>query len=360
MKRWQSLNSFSIIPTYSHLKSGRSDDMSEEEGYTGTNVDLGSFEDKIQKVANEIDQIKDSFSKGTEDLTRIKNMLDINTFKDITATIERFEGLLSEANRKKEEAYQGAKKYSQELEKEKERLIKLWDAYKKQEEELSQTEIKLQDYEKQINNLTTEQKEIEQRYSQQVTTLQDQLDTTKTELQTINEYKTKIDEYTTKCQALDQENQTLKNEVNRQKTTIDSLQQQTSKIKEYEQYAQYKDKYEEVSKAYDKEKDRLTKLYHLYEETEQEVNRLKKDNDHWQNWYNSNKDIFNKLFSSAPPTPGTPPTPKPSNKPDITPRTPQPGPKPIGQQHKEQQQNTQQANQSTDDEKSKKKGFFRK
>ena len=30
--------------------------MSEEEGYTGTNVDLGSFEDKIQKVANEIEQ----------------------------------------------------------------------------------------------------------------------------------------------------------------------------------------------------------------------------------------------------------------------------------------------------------------
>ena len=153
--------------------------MSEEEGHTETNVDLGSFEDKIQKVANEIDQIKDSFSKGTEDLSRIKNMLDINTFKDITATIERFEGLLSEANRKKDEAYQGAKKYSQELEKEKERLIKLWDAYKKQEEELSQTEMKLQDYEKQINNYTSEKQEMEQRYTQQITTLQDQLDTTK-------------------------------------------------------------------------------------------------------------------------------------------------------------------------------------
>ena len=337
--------------------------MSEEEGYTGTNIDLGSFEDKIQKVANEIDQIKDSFSKGTEDLTRIKNMLDINTFKDITATIERFEGLLSDANRKKEEAYQGAEKYSQELEKEKERLIKLWDAYKKQEEELSQTEMKLQEYEKQVNNFTTEKQEMEQRFTQQINTLQDQLDTTKNEVQTLNEYKTKIDEYTTKCQTLDQENQTLKNEVDQQKTTINSLQQQVSKFKDYENFAQYKDKYEEVSQAYEKEKDRLTKLYHLYEETEHEVNRLKKDNDHWQDWYNSNKDIFNKLFSSAPPKPSTPLTPKPSNKTDINPNIPPTDQKTFGKQQNQGQglQNTQKANQLTDDNtKSKKKGFFRK
>ena len=154
--------------------------MSEEEEYTGANVDLGSFENKIQEVANEIDLIKDSFSKSTEDLTRIKNMLDVNTFKDITATIERFEGLLSDANKQKEEAYQGTKKYSQELEKEKERLIKLWDAYKKQEEELSQTESRIQEFEKQANNYSTEKQELEQRFTQQINTLQEKLNETST------------------------------------------------------------------------------------------------------------------------------------------------------------------------------------
>ena len=57
--------------------------MSEEEGYTETNIDLGSFENKIQQVANEIDQLKNSFSKSTEDLSRIKNMLDMDAFKDV-------------------------------------------------------------------------------------------------------------------------------------------------------------------------------------------------------------------------------------------------------------------------------------
>jgi myosin heavy subunit len=327
--------------------------MSEEEGYTETNIDLGSFENKIQQVANEIDQLKNSFSKSTEDLSRIKNMLDMETFKDVTSTIERFEGLLNEANRQKEEAYQGAKKYSQELEKEKERLIKLWDAYKKQEEELSQTESKIQGYEKQVNKFESEKKELEQQLTQQINTLQEKLNTTDSDLQQLNEYKTKINEYTTKCQTLEQEKQTLKSEVDQQKTTISDLQQQNEKLKNCEQYSQYKDKYGEVTKAYEKEKDRLTKLYHLYEETEQEVNRLKKENDHWQNWYNSNKDIFNKLFTSAPPTP------KPANKPDITPTNPPPELEPIGQQptHKATEQDTPSAEGET---KQKKKGFFRK
>jgi len=126
--------------------------------------------------------------------------------------------------------------------------------------------------------------------------------------------------------------------------TPPALQQKISKLKESEQYAEYKGKYEDVAKAYEKEKDRLTKLYHLYEETEQEVNQLKKENQHWQNWYNSNKEVFNKLFATAPPT--------------LV-----PGPKPIEQQTKtnKQQTTTQQTQQQTkEDTKQKKKGLFRK
>ena len=37
--------------------------MSEEEVYAGNQIDFGSFENKLQKVAAEIDQLKDSFSK---------------------------------------------------------------------------------------------------------------------------------------------------------------------------------------------------------------------------------------------------------------------------------------------------------
>jgi chromosome segregation ATPase len=335
--------------------------MSEEEEYNGNNIDLGSFEDKLHKVVNEIDQLKNSFSKSTEDLSRIKNMLDIDAFKDVTATIERFEGELSEAERQKEEAFRGAKKYSEELEKEKERLIKLWDAYKKQEEELSQSESKIQEFEKRAVNAETEKQQLETKYLDEINTLKDKIEKTSTELCKIEEYKTKIDDYSQKNQFLEDENQKLKNELQIHTGKIEDLQKQTNRIKELEQFVQYKDKYNEVTTAYEKEKDRLTKLYHLYEETEQEVNRLKKENEQWQGWYISNKDIFNKFFSSAPQRPEETGK-KTTHKSDITPTSPHQVPKPLEKQINDQEPNQPENHdqQYEDDKKTKKKGFFRK
>ena len=50
-----------------------------------------------------------------------------------------------------------------------------------------------------------------------------------------------------------------------------------------------------------KEKERLTKLFNLYEETEAECKNLKVENKGWQDWFNANKEIFNKIFSNSPP-----------------------------------------------------------
>ena len=56
-----------------------------------------------------------------------------------------------------------------------------------------------------------------------------------------------------------------------------------------------------MSAEYEKEKERLTKLYQLYEETETQNKKLKRQCDNWENWYEKNKEIFEKLFSKAPP-----------------------------------------------------------
>ena len=39
----------------------------------------------------------------------------------------------------------------------------------------------------------------------------------------------------------------------------------------------------------------------LYEETESECNRLKVETKGWQKWFDSNREIFDKLFSTSPP-----------------------------------------------------------
>ena len=96
-----------------------------------------TFIERLQKASNEIDSIKNSFSRGMDDLAKIQSMLSLDGVNKFTGMIQGFEDRLSEAERRTEEATEGAKRYSEELEKEKERLIKLWDDYKNQEETLS-------------------------------------------------------------------------------------------------------------------------------------------------------------------------------------------------------------------------------
>ena len=273
-----------------------------EENITTTNTDhLIDLGDKLRHAANEIDNIKSSFVKNTEDLNKIKTLLDVEKLDEINGIIERFEGQVIEAEKRKEEAFKGAKKYSEELEKEKERLIKLWDAYKNQEEELTKTEKKIQDLEEQNFELNQSKKQLEGDYTTRIDTLNKKINENEEKIVQFDEYKNKIEEYNKTHEQFEYENQNLKNTVKTKESAIESLQEQVNKYKEYEKFSEYKNKFDELTIQYEKEKERLTKLYNLYEETESECKNLKEENKGWQNWFDSNKEIFNKLFSTTPP-----------------------------------------------------------
>ena len=78
---------------------------------------------------------------------------------------------IAEAEKKRREAAEGAKKYSEELEKEKERLIKLWDAYKNQEEELSTYRKEITEYEERIRIAEASKKQLEDDLTARINTL---------------------------------------------------------------------------------------------------------------------------------------------------------------------------------------------
>ncbi|MCK5113017.1 MAG: hypothetical protein KAQ84_05685, partial [Thermoplasmatales archaeon] len=92
----------------------------EEEEHANT------FMERLQQASNEIDSIKSSFSKSMDDLAKIQNVLSLDGVNKFNSMIQNFEDRLSDAERLREEATEGARKYSEELEKEKERLVKLW------------------------------------------------------------------------------------------------------------------------------------------------------------------------------------------------------------------------------------------
>jgi chromosome segregation ATPase len=282
---------------------------------------VNSLKDKLQMVTTEIDSIKNSFAKGAEDLARIQNMLDLGNLEEITTMIERYEGQVAEAEQKRMEAAEGAKKYSEELEKEKERLIKLWDAYKNQEEELSTTEKKIAEYEEQARMAESSKQQLEEDYTARINLLTQRIEENEEKIQKYDEYQGRVEDFDNVRNRLEGEIHTLKEESNNKDTTINNLQQQVNELKDYEKHSEYKGKYDELNTEYEKEKERLTKLYQLYEETDTECKRLKKENHNWQQWFNSNKEIFDKLFSAAP-TYQTPTETKETTKVEVTPEPP--------------------------------------
>lgn len=276
--------------------------MARENIKRGETEHMNSLKERLRNVADEIDSIKNSFSKSTEDLSRIQSMLDIGNLEEIGSVIENFESRISEMEKKKEEAVEGAHRYSEELEKEKERLIKLWDAYKNQEEELSNTEKKLTEFEKHMKEAESSKRELESDLTDRINTLTTKLEENENKARKFDEYKNKCEEFDSARDQLEKEVHSLKNELDVKDGTINSLQKQVDELEGYKEYEEYKEKLDETSKQYEKEKERLTKLYHLYEETEAECKNLRNEVKNWESWFNSNKEIFDRLFSMSPPS----------------------------------------------------------
>ena len=279
--------------------------MTEENEVVEDVEHIDSLKEKLLAVSNEIDSIKNSFSRSAEDLSRIQSMLSVEHLDEIGGMLEKFESKVAEAEKMKIEAADGAKKYSEELEKEKERLIKLWDAYKNQEEELSATEKRVADYEERARVAEASKRQLEEDLTARINTLTQKIDENESKVNQFDEYKQRCEEFDTIRNQLEQEIHTLKGKNTNQEDMINNLNNQISELKEMENYAEYKEKYEKMTAEYEKEKERLTKLYQLYEETDSERKKLRRENKSWQNWYGSNKEIFTKLFSAAPPVGST-------------------------------------------------------
>lgn len=266
-----------------------------------TEENIDSIKEKLQAVSCEIDTLKHSFTKSAEDLSRIQGMLNVERLDEISDMLQKFEGRVAEEEARRAEASEGAKKYSEELEKEKERLIKLWDAYKNQEEELSATEKRLSEYEDRVRAAESTKKQIEEDYTARINTLEEKIRENESKANQFDGYKQRCEDFDTIRNQLEDEIHSLKEEVSTKENMINSLNEQVNKLGEMENLAEYKEKYESMCAEYDKEKERLTKLYHLYEETESECKKLSQEIRNWRDWYNSNKEIFNKLFSTPPP-----------------------------------------------------------
>lgn len=257
-----------------------------------------SFMERLQEASTELNSIKSSFSKGMDDLAKIQSMLNLDGLDKMDSMIRSFEDRLSDAERRREEAAEGARRYSMELDKEKERLVKLWDAYKNQEESLSEKEKQVAELEEKLIATERVHVQFEKDATARIQTLTEKLRTQEQAAQDLEKLRQQMMRIDTIRTQMEKDIDNMRRDLMTKDDVITGLERQVEELRGFEQFAEFKTKFEETSSELDKEKERLTKLFRLYEETESENKQLKEDLRSWQNWFVTNEELFDKLFSS--------------------------------------------------------------
>jgi chromosome segregation ATPase len=258
-----------------------------------------SFMEQLQEASTELGSVKSSFSKGMEDLAKIQSMLSFEGLNKMDSMMRSFEDRLSEAERRRDEAAEGARRYSMELEKEKERLIKLWDAYKNQEESLAAQEKRVVELEERLRDTEQMHMQFERDATVRIQTLTQKLDERAQTVQQMDDMKQQVMRFDAIRTQLEANVDNMHSELSTKDEVIRGLERQVEELRGFEQFADFKPKFEAVSMEFEKEKERLTKLFRLYEETESENKQLKEELRGWESWFATNDELFTKLFSSV-------------------------------------------------------------
>jgi len=273
-----------------------------EERFIEENVKIRApkenFLERLQQASGEIDSIKTSFSRGMEELSRVQGMLSVDGITRMTTMLQSFEDKLSDAERRRDEASEGARRFSQELDKEKERLVKLWDAYKSQEEALAAAERNAADVESQLRDNQQARLSFERDANARIQTLAHKLEEHDREVAQVEDLRQQTLKFDTIRRQLEENVDRMRTEISAKDDVIRNLEHQVNDLKGLEQFAGFKAKFEDASTELEKEKERLTKLFRLYEETESENKELKSEVLKWQDWFGANEDLFTRLTSS--------------------------------------------------------------
>jgi chromosome segregation ATPase len=258
-----------------------------------------SFMERLQEASSELGSVKSSFSKGMDDLSKIQSMLNLDGLNQMDSMIRSFEDRLSESERRREEAVEGARRYSMELEKEKERLVKLWDAYKNQEESLSAQEKRVAELEGKLQDTEQMHIQFERDATARIHTLTEKVNEREETVQQMENLKQQAMRFDTIRTQMETNIDSMRQDLMTKDNVIGGLEKQVEELRGFEQFAEFKPRFEEASAELEKEKERLTKLFRLYEETESENKQLKEDLRGWQSWFDSNESLFTKLFTSV-------------------------------------------------------------
>jgi chromosome segregation ATPase len=249
---------------------------------TRTTTTMGGtneLKNNLTTVQEELARVRDSARQEAESLEKIRHLLDADALNNLIRTIEDLETRLETLQAEVDGG--GSAQMRAELEQEQERLRKLWDAYKSQEDELNRVR---RDYPLMEEKLFERERTIE--------SLRREL----ARLEPLAKQKKEFDEANLQSRRLRTEVDRLTNEVRRANDRADALESEAASLRED---AASKGRVGELESALEEERERLAKLYKVYEDGEAEKKDLESRIAEWDAWFDRYGSLMDQMCGAA-------------------------------------------------------------
>ncbi|MBS3773377.1 MAG: hypothetical protein KGY55_04165 [Candidatus Thermoplasmatota archaeon] len=261
--------------------------------------DVEQLKHNFQRVLSELDSMEEGSQKEQEMFERMKELIDVKKIERLHQMLDAMQKKAQEAEERALEAYRDQEKCRKELDLEQERLEKLWDAYRQQEDDLADIQRKQEQWkqrcEQQENRLGELQKQVAtlkelEADREKVEKLRAQL---KDEREAKEAAHRELERVSAAKEALEKENDDLQKYIPYKKEA-EQLRKRVQELEPLQDYVRYKEQAEELEKQYQREQERLAKLYRVYEDLEQDLESCREKVRRWERWFKDNREYVDK------------------------------------------------------------------
>ncbi len=225
------------------------------------------LKDNISGIASEIERVRDRAEQEARALQEIRGMLNVDTLNDLLRAIDALEARIEEIETEGMRAREESTGLQENLEQEQDRLRKLWDAYKTQEDELQRLK---RDYPLMEEKLFERERTID--------ALRRDVD----EMAGLKRVQADYDSLLTEHQALQTEAARMDEELD---LATNALKEMEAEIAEHQAMGDVRLQNKELEATLDEERERLAKLYRVYEDQKQEMEDLSARLGDWEAWF---------------------------------------------------------------------------
>lgn len=221
----------------------------------------------LSNIATEIARVRDQAREEVNALDKIRGMLDAGYLTDLLRSIEELEVRIEELEDTSLNAQGDLERTQRDLEQEQERLAKLWDAYKAQEDELERLK---RDYPLMEEKLFERERTIE--------TMRREM----TRLESASRFEKDARRLEDENRKLVQQLRAVEGELESVNAHVAELEEEAGHLREEAAGSQ---RVRELEDLLEEERERLAKLYKVYEDVEAEKNNAAALLEEWRAWY---------------------------------------------------------------------------